>query len=293
VDPVAALRAHGGAARTAALRRAGVSSRPLAAAVAAGVVVQHAAGLYSLPGCAREQLARAALDGRLSCLDAARAHGLSVLRPDPRVHVQTAHGSRRTWPGTVAHRLGPSGAASRGAAPAPVALGLVATLRSAARCAPPATAVSLVDEALRTERCTLEELLASCTARDPGWRGVLAAADARAMSGIESYARVELVEALRELDLTVEVQVALRGVGAVDLLVDGWLVIEVDGFAFHADRDSYREDRRRNQVLSCHGHVWLRFTYEDVVRSRGRLAARVLETWARGRPPGFRSLRVT
>lgn len=287
-----ALHAHGGAARTAALRRAGVSSRPLRAAVTAGAVVQHAEGLYAVPGCAREQLARAALDGVLSCLDAARAHGLSVLGPDPRVHVLAARGSRRTWPGAVPHRLGPPGAASARAVPVPVALGLVATLRSAARCAPAAAAVSLVDEALRTHRCTRAQLLASCTGRDPLWRAVLGLSDPRAASGIESFARVELVEALRGLGLTVEVQVALRGVGTVDLLVDGWLVVELDGFAYHADRASYREDRRRNQVLSRHGHVWLRFTYEDVLRSRGDLAEQVLETWSRGRPPGFRSLRA-
>ncbi|CAA9401714.1 MAG: hypothetical protein AVDCRST_MAG35-943, partial [uncultured Quadrisphaera sp.] len=128
--------------------------------------------------------------------------------------------------------------------------------------------------------------------RDPRWRVVLAAADARAASGIESLARVELVEALRSLGLTVEVQVGLRGVGAVDLLVDGWLVVELDGFAFHADRASYREDRRRTQVLTRHGCAWLRSTYEDVVRSRGDLAGQVLQAWSRGRSPGFRSLRA-
>ena len=48
----------------------------------------------------------------------------------------------------------------------------------------------------------------------------------------------------------------------------------------------------RNQVLTRHGHVWLRFTFEDVVDTRGHLAAAVLQTWSRGRPPGFRSLRA-
>lgn len=284
MDPVSALSSLGGASRGAALLRAGVSRRALDAAVTADAVRRPAVGLYALAGCSREQVARAALDGVLSCLDAARAHGLAVLRPEPLVHVLVTRGSQRTWPGAVPHRLGlpPDGAA----------LDLVATLRSAARCAPLATAVSLVDEALRTRRCMLAELLASCAARDRTWRAVLQAADARAMSGLESLARIELVEAVRALGLTVEVQVGLRGVGRVDLLVDGWLVVEVDGFEFHADRNSYREDRRRDQVLSRHGYVRLRFSYEDVVRSGGHLGERVLETWARGRPPGFCSLRT-
>ena len=248
-----------------------------------GSVVRAARGLYALPDCSRDHLARAAVGGVLSCLDAAREQGLAVLRPEPLVHVRAARGTVRTWPGTVVHR---EGLPEDGGA-----LGLAATLVSAARCAPFAVAVSLVDEVLRTGRCDAAELAAAGGVRDRAWQAVLAAADARAMSGIESFTRLELLAVFGPLGVEVEPQVRLRGVGSVDLLVDGWLVVEDDGYAFHADRTSYREDRRRNQALSAAGYVWVRFAFEHVVRSRGQVAEQVLEVWSRGRPPHWHDLR--
>ena len=71
----------------------------------------------------------------------------------------------------------------------------------------------------------------------------------------------------------VESQVWIEGVGRVDLVVDGWLVLEADGFAHHSDRASYREDRRRWNALVEAGYTVLRFTFEDVVRNEERVAA--------------------
>ena len=45
------------------------------------------------------------------------------------------------------------------------------------------------------------------------------------------------------------------------------LVVEADGFAFHADRAAYRRDRERLNALERLGWRVLRFTWEDV---RGR-----------------------
>ncbi len=73
--------------------------------------------------------------------------------------------------------------------------------------------------------------------------------------------------------------------------MDGWLVVERDGFAYHADRSSYRRDRQRDAALSRHGYVWLRFTDEDVVGAPERMVATALETWSRGRPPCWTDLR--
>ena len=288
VDPVSALVRSGGAARTADLYRLGVCWPTLRAAVDEHAVLKQAPGLWSLPGCAAPALARAALGTRgraaLSCGSAAAEHGLVVLDPDPRPHVVTGRSAARTWPGTVVHR--------RASGPGTDRLGLVETLVSVAQCSPLHVAVSLVDQVLADDRVLPAALRAAGAPRERRWHEVVDLADRRAGSAMESLARVHLALAFAGLGVRVEPQVHLRGLGRVDLLVDGWLVVETDGFAFHADRASYREDRRRNGVLSRHGYVWLRPTFEDVVARPDRMVREVLETWTRGRPPWWVDLRV-
>lgn len=67
--------------------------------------------------------------------------------------------------------------------------------------------------------------------------------------------------------LRVEPGVRIAGVGWVDLVVEGRVVVELDGFAYHSGRAEYREDRRRDRELVRQGYLVLRFTYEDVMRS--------------------------
>lgn len=279
---VEALAHLGGAGRQSHLRSLGVTQRELASAVTRGLVHRHAYGLYALTTCTPAHLAAAAVGGVLSCLDAAREHGLAVMVPDGRVHLRAARGTERTWPGTEVHRVG---------APGQGRLDLVAALVTAAHCAPTAVVVALVDEALRERRCTVDQLVAASSARDLVWRHVLSLVDARAMSGLESLARVELVQAFAPRGITVESQVALDGIGRVDLLVDGWIITETDGFGFHADRTSYRRDRRRDAVAAANGYPHLRFTFESVVRMDGSVSGVVEDVWARGRPPRWRDLR--
>jgi len=67
---------------------------------------------------------------------------------------------------------------------------------------------------------------------------------------------------LEEAGLTVELQVRIRGMGHLDLLVDGLLGIETDGYAHHSNREAYREDRRRWNVTVVRGVPTLRVTFE-------------------------------
>jgi very-short-patch-repair endonuclease len=71
--------------------------------------------------------------------------------------------------------------------------------------------------------------------------------------------------------------VHLDGVGRVDLLVDGVLVVELDGFEHHSDRAHYRNDRRRANALTCLGLRLVRFTYEDVMHRPDWVVACVLQ----------------
>lgn len=67
---------------------------------------------------------------------------------------------------------------------------------------------------------------------------------------------------LEEAGLTVEMQVKIPGMGHLDLLVDGLLGIETDGFAHHSDRAAYREDRRRWNITVIRGVPTLRVTFD-------------------------------
>jgi len=109
---------------------------------------------------------------------------------------------------------------------------------------------------------------------------VVGLTDPAAQSVLESGARVLLVTA----DLgPVTSQVYVESVGWVDLVVRGWLVIEVDGYAVRRER--FSEDRRRDAELSRRGYVVLRFTYDDVLRRPGWVLEVVRDTLSAGRPP--------
>ena len=82
-------------------------------------------------------------------------------------------------------------------------------------------------------------------------------------SGVESVAR----QRFERLGLTVEQQVDLATVGRVDMVLNGLLVVEIDGFEFHSDRDAVDRDYRRDAKLTARGIPHLRFTYRHVMYS--------------------------
>ncbi|MEO7588549.1 MAG: DUF559 domain-containing protein [Arachnia sp.] len=89
---------------------------------------------------------------------------------------------------------------------------------------------------------------------------LLARADGRSESPLESVVRFRLQS--RGIDITS--QVLISGLGRVDLLVGRSLIIETDGYEFHADRDTFREDRRRDRIATALGFSVVRLTWEQV-----------------------------
>jgi very-short-patch-repair endonuclease len=148
------------------------------------------------------------------------------------------------------------------------------------RCLPALEAVVVVDSAVRQGKARVSGLRSRL--RGPGSveaRRVLGLVDGSSGSLIETIMRL----ALRQAGLTVRCQVGIDGVGRVDMVIDGWLVIEVDGFAYHSERAQYRLDRARANALAVRGYVLLRFTYEDVMHRLPETVATVLAVHARGR----------
>lgn len=91
-------------------------------------------------------------------------------------------------------------------------------------------------------------------------RRALGRADGRSRSLAETCARLVLQDA----GFDVIPGVVISGVGEVDLRI-GHVVLECDGFAYHSGRREFREDRRRDRVLTEMGYVVLRFTWEDIM----------------------------
>jgi hypothetical protein len=91
-------------------------------------------------------------------------------------------------------------------------------------------------------------------------RGIRRQLDSRSMSGTESKLRI----ACAAVGLQVEPQASIDRVGFVDLLIDDWLIVEVDSREFHDGPAPQHRDRIRdgNAVLGNFGN--LRFDYRLV-----------------------------
>lgn len=235
--------------------------------------------MFCLPGAEQEWVTEAVRRSAvLSCGAAAQYQGLDVFgRVTLHLAARTARHVARS---TVFHRR-PVECDAR-------VTTLRQTLLDCCRCLPLAQAVSVLDSAVRQGRVDPDELRALVPARGRSARRLRTAVDLvdpAAQSVLESAARVLLVAGKVG---RVESQVEVARVGWVDLVVDDWLVIEVDGFSVHRER--FREDRRRDAELARQGYVVLRFTYEDLERRAEWVLAVVRETLALGRP-GQRSAR--
>jgi len=88
--------------------------------------------------------------------------------------------------------------------------------------------------------------------------------------------------ALRHLVPSLRRQVAVPGVGKVDFLIGERLVVEIDSRTFHDTPEGRVIDRRRDLVLSVAGYRCLRFGYEQVVDTMGRVIAAVRAAVSRG-----------
>lgn len=276
-DVLRLLQCQGGVARRQDLRAAGLSRRGLSRLLADG-------DLRSLPrdvvtarvGPSTDEAVRAAVVGlraTASHTSAALAWGIELVQPGRPVELTVRRDrSRASWPGAVVHRrdLPSDDVVVREGLRLTTALRTVLDL---ARSLPLQEAVAAADSALRHGLLTVDELLHAAQAL-PAGRGrarvsrVVSLVDPSSGSVLESVCRILFVLAGLPTALT---QHPVRGadgrlLGRVDF---AWpehrLVVETDGFAFHADRRSYRDDRRRTNALVLAGWRVLRFSWEDVV----------------------------
>lgn len=201
-------------------------------------------------------VAAAKLGGRLDCISLLRRHGVFVLEHE-RLHIQITRGESRLpprahvvahWRDTIADRDH-------------LEADLVEALVQACLCQTPRAAIATLDSAWH-ERLINEDDVAKIFLRLPRrYRPLRKLLDRRAESGPETFVRLML----RALGCRIEVQPRVAGVGRVDFIVDGWLIVECDSKAYHGSWADQLRDRRRDAAAAAAGYATLRLVAQDIL----------------------------
>ncbi|MDE0547358.1 endonuclease domain-containing protein [Microbacterium sp. C7(2022)] len=164
------------------------------------------------------------------------------------------------------------------APPACLTVPIVEALAQAVRCQEARAAIATLDSALHLGIIN-KAGLATIFARLPRRYGVLKdLVDGRCESGPETLVRL----VLRTLECQVDLQVSIDGIGRVDFLVDGWLIIECDSQAFHSDWAARKRDLRRDRMAAERGYVTLRLLAEDIMWHRDDVRGAIAGLLRRG-----------
>ncbi|MCF8611483.1 hypothetical protein L5G28_15150 [Gordonia sp. HY285] len=87
---------------------------------------------------------------------------------------------------------------------------------------------------------------------------------------------------LRAPNLKVRPQVYIPGVGKVDFVVGRSMLIEVDGFEYHAAPHAFENDRLRDLHARALGYDPIRLTYTQVVHQWSVVGSLLAEMIRRG-----------
>ncbi|CAN7206434.1 hypothetical protein LJR045_000650 [Microbacterium sp. LjRoot45] len=252
------------------------TERGLARMVAEGRLIRARRGRYVSPTLPAPMLDAARAGSRLDCVSLLAVLGIFVRPVRPGLHVQIEMGASR-----LPQRSATITAHWRATAldPSRLTTDVVEALVQAVRCQRPRDAIATLDSAWNGGWVTELEI-AEVFARLPRrFRRLRPLLDRRAESGPETLVRLML----RTLGCHVDLQVHILGVGRVDLLVDGWLIVECDSRAHHDGWDAHRRDRRRDLVAASLGYTTVRPIAEDVLGDPERVFALLRAAVAHGR----------
>jgi very-short-patch-repair endonuclease len=250
------------------LLRAGALPLDLTDAVRSGALIRVRRGYYARADAPAKLVQAVRVGGRLGCVSAAESLGVWVL-DHPFAHIQMRHEASRlrsprnrfrplsdeTIDGCELHWWPVSGAGSVHT------VACVDALAHIIRCQSPTLAIAALDSALYQRLIDpggLDLVFDTVPAKHAGLRARL---EPRCMSGIELIFRLALTAA----GIPFEVQAEFAGVGRVDFLVDGCVVVETDGKLGHADEVSKARDYARDAALEALGYTVVRLNYLQVV----------------------------
>jgi very-short-patch-repair endonuclease len=281
----------GGIASREQLMSAGIRGHEISAAVSMNVVRRVRRAHYASPSALPAAVSAVRIGGRLGCVSAAATFGIWT-NADGLVHVSLpANAARlRTNRALVASREPltsdrqllevdlhwadvPVGARGRGESswrvPLPRALAQVAA------CRPRLEVLAAFESAVHGRHLSLAGAQRLLSDAAPARLGPLSLTGLDG-SGAETY----LADEFRRLGIAFVQQVPFARVGFVDFLVEGRLVVEVDGFGFHSGRAEFRRDRARDRLMLRNGFPTLRIPADEVLADAPAAAREVIAALA-------------
>lgn len=250
------IRNLGGIARGAHLQTLGFTRRALSSCVQRGEIERIRDGVFAVAPLHADIRAATAHGGALSCASVLQLLGVWVLEPVTVPHV---------WLG-----------ADRHAHPHDACVCVSHFYRGR----PPLGRTGVITALLHLRRCQGDE--AFFAAYESAWRKRLLSKTARARvrdglpasarwlvdlarpdadSGLESLLRLRL----HILGIRLECQVVIAGVGKVDFVIGGRLILEADGKENHDGESMRHKDLVRDAAASRLGYETLRFDYAQIV----------------------------
>lgn len=288
---LADLHQRGDVMRVLDLSRLGHSRTTTSAALGTGSIVRICNGWVAAPEADRDAVVAIVNRGKLTSASALASRGLWD-GCDSRIHVAVPPNSPRSakvsrsaltqfrpppFPrsGLVRHWVPERAPDDR---EPPWRQSITDTLWVASKHLPADQFVACLDSALHEgvlSRAGLPRLESLLPARS---RGLLRLVDPRAESGLETLTRIRLSRWVRDI----QPQFAIPGIaqsggtGRVDLLLNGWLAIELDGDQWHDPK----RDRARDAELVRRGFRAHRFGFDQVVLDWPNTEAAVAELLA-------------
>ncbi|MHC6595169.1 DUF559 domain-containing protein [Arthrobacter sp. C152] len=286
MDPAEIIRSAGGVLLRRDVAAAGATETDINRAIRTGSMVRLERGLLAVPDADMELVGAGRARSLLTCVSAAPQYGLWQLRPAARPHYWQSNGRGRVR--CVSHRLPLTQRPHHRTLAA-----LPDVLLHALLCLPELESLVMVECAYNRGDIEPSSLLQHLKGNRSGKaRNVVSKVERGADSLLETMARV----LFRDAGIATETQVWIEGIGRVDFLLEGFLIVEIDGIAFHLESRQFKKDRRRDNQAVRHGLPVLRFFYDDIVHAPESVLAQVREVLARGslrwphpNQPSFRS----
>jgi len=272
LDPQLLITRLGGIARGTLLQDYGVSRMRLSQAVRAGTVQRLRPGVFATDAAHPAERAAAQHGGPLTCSAALRRHGVWVMAPEGPPHVWIGRRGRahpHAGCTCVSHYF-------RGAAAFGV-VDVVTALLHLHHCEGDESFFASLESALKQRLISDASRRRIRDALPAHARWLIDLARADADSGLESLLRLRM----HLLGVRLDTQVRIDGVGRVDFVIDGRLIIEADGKENHDGVSMRHKDLVRDAAASALGFETLHFDYTQIIHDWPTVQAAILAALGR------------